>query len=57
MVTREPAQVSPGVGQPGPRGTRVPTAEGPKPVDLGDFVEEGKPAVFTFHILKKFSPS
>lgn len=26
-------------------------------MDLGDFVEEGKPAVFTFHILKKSSPS
>ena len=57
MVTLEPAQVSLGTGPTQAMWHQSSTAEGPKPVDLGDSVEEGKPAVFTFHILKKFSPS
>lgn len=53
MVTLEPTQVSLGEGQPKSYGTRVPTAGSPKPVDLGVLCGGRKPAVFTFHILKK----
>ena len=55
-VTLEPTQVTPGLG-PSQLCTSVPTAEGLKPVDLCNFVEEEKPAVFSFPILKRFAPS